>query len=88
MLRSAERPISDNTENAGLRRLDYSSDEMTGHGFRTMASTLLNELGWNPDAIERQLAHGERDESRALCSGMTSTHIGYQYPCTLTRSSR
>jgi integrase len=38
---------------------------MTGHGFRTMASTLLNELGWNPDAIERQLAHDERDESRA-----------------------
>ena len=64
-LRSAERPISDNMVNAGLRRLGYSSDEMTGHGFRTMASTLLNELGWNPDAIERQLAHDERDESRA-----------------------
>jgi integrase len=64
-LRSADRPISDNTVNAGLRRLGYSSDEMTGHGFRTMASTLLNELGWNPDAIERQLAHDERDESRA-----------------------
>jgi integrase len=64
-LRSAERPISDNTVNGGLRRLGYSSDEMTGHGFRTMASTLLNELGWNPDAIERQLAHDERDESRA-----------------------
>jgi integrase len=64
-LRSVERPISDNTVNAGLRRLGYSSDEMTGHGFRTMASTLLNELGWNPDAIERQLAHDERDESRA-----------------------
>ena len=46
-LRSAERPISDNTVNAGLRRLGYSSGEMTGHGFRTMASTLLNELGWN-----------------------------------------
>jgi integrase len=64
-LRSADRPISDNTVNAALRRLGYSSDEMTGHGFRTMASTLLNELGWNPDAIERQLAHDERDESRA-----------------------
>jgi len=64
-LRSADRPISDNTINAALRRLGYSSDEMTGHGFRTMASTLLNELGWNPDAIERQLAHDERDESRA-----------------------
>jgi len=64
-LRSLDRPISDNTVNAALRRLGYSSDEMTGHGFRTMASTLLNELGWNPDAIERQLAHDERDESRA-----------------------
>jgi len=64
-LRSADRPISDNTVNAALRRLGYSSDEMTGHGFRIMASTLLNELGWNPDAIERQLAHDERDESRA-----------------------
>ncbi len=64
-LRSPDRPISDNTVNAALRRLGYSSDETTGHGFRTMASTLLNELGWNPDAIERQLAHDERDESRA-----------------------
>jgi len=64
-LRTATRPISDNTVNAALRRLGYSSDEMTGHGFRTMASTLLNELGWNPDAIERQLAHDERNLSRA-----------------------
>lgn len=64
-LRGSDRPISDNTVNAALRRLGYSSDEMTGHGFRTMASTLLNELGWNPDAIERQLAHDERDDSRA-----------------------
>ncbi len=38
---------------------------MTGHGFRSMASTLLNEQGWNRDAIERQLAHGERDAVRA-----------------------
>jgi integrase len=64
-LRGSDRPISDNTVNAALRRLGYSSDEMTGHGFRTMASTLLNELGWNPDAIERQLAHDDRDDSRA-----------------------
>jgi integrase len=64
-LRGSGRPMSDNTVNAALRRLGYSSDEMTGHGFRTMASTLLNELGWNRDAIERQLAHDERDESRA-----------------------
>ena len=38
---------------------------MTGHGFRSMASTLLNEQGWNSDAIERQLAHGEQDGVRA-----------------------
>jgi integrase len=63
-LRGSDRPMSDNTVNAALRRLGYSSDEMTGHGFRTMASTLLNELGWNRGAIERQLAHDERDESR------------------------
>ncbi len=63
--RTAERPISDNTVNAALRRLGYTGEEMTGHGFRSTASTLLNELSWNRDAIERQLAHGERDKVRA-----------------------
>ena len=38
---------------------------MSGHGFRSMASTLLNEQGWNRDAIERQLAHAERNNVRA-----------------------
>jgi hypothetical protein len=42
------------------------SVDMTGHGFRSMASTLLNEQGWNRDAIERQLARGERDAVRAV----------------------
>jgi integrase len=64
-LRSAARPISENTINAALRRLGYTEDEMTGHGFRSMASTLLNELGWNRDAIERQLAHCDENEVRA-----------------------
>lgn len=64
-LRSASRPMSENTVLAALRRLGYSSDEMTGHGFRSMASTLLNEHGWNRDAIERQLAHAERNNIRA-----------------------
>jgi integrase len=64
-VRSRVRPISDNTVNAALRRLGYARDEITGHGFRSMASTLLNEQGWNRDAIERQLAHGERDAVRA-----------------------
>jgi integrase len=63
--RSIKRPMSENTVNAALRRLGYGKDEMTGHGFRSMASTLLNEQGWNRDAIERQLAHAERDAVRA-----------------------
>lgn len=63
-LRSAERPMSDNTINAALRRLGYTSEEQTGHGFRSMASTLLNEKGWHPDLIELQLAHIERNKSR------------------------
>ena len=64
-VRTPDRPMSENTVNAALRRLGYTSEEMTGHGFRSMASTLLNENGWNRDAIERQLAHGERDAVRA-----------------------
>ena len=64
-VRTSERPMSENTINAALRRLGYTNDEMTGHGFRSMASTLLNENGWNRDAIERQLAHGERNSVRA-----------------------
>jgi integrase len=57
--------MSDNTLNAALRRLGFTSDEMTAHGFRKLASTRLNELGFAPDAIERQLAHVERDQIRA-----------------------
>ncbi|GAB6125231.1 tyrosine-type recombinase/integrase [Humidesulfovibrio idahonensis] len=63
--RTSERPMSENTVTAALRRLGYTKEEMTGHGFRSMASTLLNELGWNRDAIERQLAHAERNNVRA-----------------------
>ncbi len=57
--------MSENTVLAALRRLGYGKGEMTGHGFRSMASTLLNEQGWHPDAIERQLAHVERNSVRA-----------------------
>lgn len=61
-----KRPISDNTMNAALRRLGYGHDDMTAHGFRAMASTLLNGSGkWRPDVVERALAHGERDKIRA-----------------------
>ncbi|OYX62171.1 MAG: integrase [Novosphingobium sp. 32-60-15] len=65
-IRTHLRPMSENTVNAALRRLGYSNDEMTGHGFRAMASTLLNESGkWSSDAIERALAHKDKDAVRA-----------------------
>lgn len=64
-IRSLSRPMSENTINGALRRLGYTKEEMTGHGFRSMASTILNEQNWNRDAIERQLAHSERDGVRA-----------------------
>ncbi|GAM04969.1 MULTISPECIES: tyrosine-type recombinase/integrase [Novosphingobium] len=65
-IRSRRRPMSENTINAALRRLGFSGDEMTAHGFRAMASTLLNESGqWSPDAIERALAHGDSNKVRA-----------------------
>jgi integrase len=63
--RSAERPLSDNAITAALRRMGYTGDQMSWHGFRAMASTLLNETGYPPDVIELQLAHQERNEVRA-----------------------
>lgn len=63
-VRAANRPISENTTNAALRRLGYTVDDMTTHGFRRIASTTLNELGWNRDWIERQLAHVEGNAVR------------------------
>jgi integrase len=63
--RSVLRPLSENTLSAALRRLGYGPDQVTVHGFRTTASTRLNEMGrWNSDAIERQLAHQEEDDVR------------------------
>ncbi|MGH7811162.1 MAG: tyrosine-type recombinase/integrase [Candidatus Binatia bacterium] len=59
--RTHERPMSENAVLAALRRMGYTKDEMTGHGFRSMASTLLHEQGSNHQAIERQLAHAERN---------------------------
>lgn len=68
---SVKRVISENTLNAALRRLGYSDGEMTAHGFRASFSTLANESGlWNPDAIERALAHVEgNDVRRAYARG-------------------
>ncbi|NCO50479.1 MAG: site-specific integrase [Deltaproteobacteria bacterium] len=64
-LRSADRPMSENTVLAALRRMGYSKEEMTGHGFRAAASTTLYENGWPSDVIERQLAHAERNKIKA-----------------------
>jgi integrase len=82
------RPMSENTINAALRRLGYSGNEMTAHGFRALASTLLNESGlWSPDAIERALAHdnsstvrgnyhrGEHWEERKRMAQWWSDHL-------------
>lgn len=73
-IRTILRPLSENTLNAALRRLGYSSDEVCTHGFRATASTLLNQARdprtkqplWSADAIERALAHGEADKVRAV----------------------
>ncbi len=63
--RNDGRPMSDNAIRTALKSLGYNSDVMTAHGFRSTASTLLNEQGWSPDAIERQLCHMPRDQVRA-----------------------
>jgi integrase len=69
-VRTFTRPISENTLNGALRRLGYGSEEMCTHGFRRMASTRLNEMSrWNPDAIERQLAHQEANAVRRAYTG-------------------
>lgn len=58
-LSSPLRPMCENTLNSALKRMGYGKDDMTSHGFRATAATLLNECGlWHPDAIERSLAHG------------------------------
>src|ERR1039458_2586320 len=63
--RNASRSISNMTLNAALRACGYTTEQQTAHGFRSTASTLLNEQGFPPDVIERQLAHGPRDKTRA-----------------------
>lgn len=64
--RSIDRPLSENTVNAALRRLGYDRGQQTAHGFRSMASTRLNEMGFKPDWIERQLAHSDPDNIRGI----------------------
>jgi integrase len=70
-LRGPHRPLSENTLNIALRSLGYSGDTMTAHGFRAMASTILNEQGFPPDIIELQLAHQERNAVRAAYNRAT-----------------
>jgi integrase len=66
-LHARAKPISENTLNQALRRMGFTADEMTAHGFRSTASTLLNESGlWSPDAIERALAHQDSNAVRAI----------------------
>ena len=64
-IRTRQQVMSENTINVALKRLGYDASQMCGHGFRAMASTLLNEMGWAPDVIERQLAHAPRNKVRA-----------------------
>jgi len=63
-IRSAERMLSENAMNSALRRMGYTKEEMTSHGFRSTASTILNERGFNPDVIEAALAHQDEDPVR------------------------
>lgn len=62
--RRSDRILSENTLLVALRAMGYERGQMTAHGFRSMASSLLNEIGWRPDVIERQLAHTDKDKIR------------------------
>ena len=64
-VRSRERAMSENTITAALRRMGFTKEEMTAHGFRGMASTLLHENGFKSDVIEAQLAHAQRNKVKA-----------------------
>lgn len=65
-IRTSARPMCENTINAALRGMGFDKKTMTAHGFRALASTRLNEMGWPPDVIERQLAHVERNKVRSV----------------------
>jgi integrase len=63
-IRSPKRPLSENGMNSVLRRLGYTKEEVCSHGFRSSASTILNERGYNPEVIEVALAHQDEDTTR------------------------
>lgn len=63
-VRSVRKPLSENAMNSALRRMGYTKEEVTAHGFRSAASTILNERGFSPDVIEAALAHQDENEIR------------------------
>jgi integrase len=63
-IRSTKRPLSENAMNAALRRMGYGKDEVTAHGFRVTASTILNARNYDPDVIEAVLAHQDKNAIR------------------------
>jgi integrase len=63
-IRSKHRPLSENAFNSALRRMGYGKDEVTAHGFRATASSILNARGFDPDVIEAVLAHQDRNAIR------------------------
>jgi integrase len=65
-IRSPRRSLSENAMNAALRRMGYTGDDMTAHGFRSSASTVLNSRGYNADVIEAALGHQDDDEMRRI----------------------
>ena len=71
-LLSTGKPISENTMNIALRRMGFTQDQMTSHGFRSSASSLLNESGlWTSDAIEAELAHADKNKIRSIYNRAT-----------------
>jgi integrase len=63
-LRAHKKPLSENAFNSVLRNLGYTKEQVTAHGFRSSASTILNERGYHPDHIEAALAHQDENEVR------------------------
>src|SRR5262249_2415318 len=63
-IRSRKKPLSENAMNSALRRMGYTKEEVTAHGFRSSASTILNERGYNPDWIEAALPHQDEEAVR------------------------
>src|SRR5262249_32457763 len=72
-IRTLQHPLSENAMNSALRRMGYSKEEMTAHGFRSAASTILNERGFSPDVIEAALAH--QDENQIKRAYNRSTYL-------------